>query len=95
MAKAVNGNGIFWKILMWAAGALVAIGVAWATLGNNITNNKMRIDKIEPQVESNKEQCQEFRYKIDRLDEKLTEQATVQQQVLVMQRQILEEVRKP
>ena len=48
MAKQHNGT---WKLLMWLAGALIALGGAYATIGWNT----QRIDKIEPEVAKNSE----------------------------------------
>lgn len=81
--KSSNGNGVWWKILIAVAGGLVALGVAYATIGNNA----LRIDKIEPEVQKNSEHRLKDEEATVWMKEKISN-------IEVMQRQILEEVKK-
>lgn len=95
MAK--NGNGALWKIIAVLIGLVItAGGWIWSASGlsKDVTHNRESIETIKPQVDINKMQCQEFKYKIDRLDEKITEQSKQQENMLKLQQMILDEVRK-
>ena len=93
-----NGNGKAFKITM---GVLIAIGtlvggIIWyaGRKTQTIELNTKGIAELEPRVTSTEKACQEYKYNIDRLDEKLTEQSSTQNQILAVQRQILDEVKK-
>ncbi|MFW9894046.1 MAG: hypothetical protein ACFFFO_17715 [Candidatus Thorarchaeota archaeon] len=81
MAK--TGNGTLWKILIWAAGALIAIGVAYATIGNNTD----RIKTIEPEVKLNSNHRLQ-----DEIDTQYVKKRL--ENIETMQKAILDEVRK-
>ena len=86
MAKRVDGNGngsTLRKVLMWAAGGLIAMGAAGAT----INWNRTRIEKMEPQVQKNTE----YRLK-DETDTLWLKEKV--QSIETMQKEILVEVRK-
>jgi len=73
-----NGNGTTGKILLLITITLFAISIAaivWdaSHKSSSIEANRKDIDIIVPKVETNKEACQEFRYKIDTLATKMTE----------------------
>ena len=78
-----NGNGTTGKILLAITITVFAVSIAaivWdaSHKSSSIDNNRKDIDIIVPKVETNKEACQEFRYKIDTLATKMTELSTEQ-----------------
>lgn len=81
MAK--NGNGTWWKILMWAAGGLVAAGIALASIGTNT----QRINRMEPEVQKNSEHRLQ-----DEVDTRYVKEKIAS--IEAMQKQILQEVKK-
>ena len=79
-----NGNGnTLRKVLMWAAGGLIAMGAAGAT----INWNRTRIEKMEPEVRKNTE------YRLKDETDTLWLKDKVQS-IETMQKEILVEVRK-
>jgi len=81
MAK--NGNGTTRKILfaiLVTGFAITIAAIVWdaSHKSSNIEANRKEIDVIHPKVETNKEACQEFRYKIDTLITEMAEMNTEQ-----------------
>ena len=94
-----NGNRIIMKItlgILIAGFAITVAAIVWdaSHKSASIEINRKHIDVIIPKVEADKEACQEFKYKNDRLDEKMIEQSSIQKQILSVQQQILTEVKK-
>jgi hypothetical protein len=86
-------NGTIWKIIaIVVAVAMAVAGWVWnaAVLSSHVDTNKTVIAQIEPKVEANEDKCLILEMKLDRLDEKLSEQKERQQAMLVLQQQILD-----
>ena len=72
-----NGNGTIRKAVfgILVAGFVITVSaIVWdaSHKSSDIEANRKDIDIIIPRVENNREACQEFRYKIDTLNEKMT-----------------------
>ena len=103
MAKRVDGNGngnTLRKVLMWAAGGLIAMGAAGATINWNRTRIEKiepRIEKMEPRIERIEKMEPEVRknteYRLKDETDTLWLKDKVQN-IETMQKEILAEVRK-
>jgi len=87
-----NGNKTAMKItlIILVAGFTITISaIIWdaSHKSSDIETNRKDIDVIIPKVETNKEACQEFRYKIDMLNKKMGE-LTVEQKALRIEQQV-------
>ncbi len=92
-----NGNAILWKIISILVTLAILAGGAiygYASLNHEVVDNSEDIDAMEPVVDSNKTKIIGIEKDISFMSQQIAEQAVMQKQMLILQQDILDEVRK-